>query len=132
MDPSLTPSMYSVRDQDKAAPAIGMGQCRGSCREVNRHTAGKWVPISAMLFPNGKTVWIPAASLRPYHSLGDPAAKCAPALDVPTCLQGFDYSLIEADVDGVIRIGSRGRPGARGLNYSSIHTMRSRIERRGF
>ncbi len=42
------------------------------------------------LFPNGKTVWIPAASLRPYHSLGDPAAKCAPAL-MSNGLQGFYY-----------------------------------------
>jgi hypothetical protein len=42
------------------------------------------------LFPNGAKVWIPAASLRPYHSLGDPSAKCAPA-EMSNGLQGFDY-----------------------------------------
>ena len=45
--------------------------------------------LSAM-FPNGAKVWIPAVALRPYHSLGDPSAKCAPAL-MSNGLQGFDY-----------------------------------------
>lgn len=28
------------------------------------------------LFPTGKTVWIEAGMLKPYHSIGDPTAKC--------------------------------------------------------
>jgi len=42
------------------------------------------------LFPNGRRVWIGANRVVPYHSLGDPAAKCAPAV-MSNGLVGFDY-----------------------------------------
>ncbi len=42
------------------------------------------------LFPNGSAVWISASMVRPYHSLGDPGAKCVPAV-MSNGLQGFDY-----------------------------------------
>ena len=33
-----------------------------------------------MLFPDGRRVWIAANAVRPYHSLGDPNAKCVPEI----------------------------------------------------
>jgi len=33
-----------------------------------------------MLFPDGREVWIAADAVRPYHSLGDPNAKCVPEI----------------------------------------------------
>jgi len=44
----------------------------------------------AVLFPNGASVWIATNAVRPYHSLGDPSAKCVPAV-MSNGLQGFDY-----------------------------------------
>jgi hypothetical protein len=42
------------------------------------------------LFPNRRTVWIAANAVVPYHSLGDPTTKCAPAV-MSNGLVGFDY-----------------------------------------
>jgi hypothetical protein len=44
----------------------------------------------AALFPSGHPVWIAVSIVRPYHSLGDPSAKCVPAI-MSNGLQGFDY-----------------------------------------
>jgi hypothetical protein len=43
-----------------------------------------------MLFPNGKTVWIQAARLRPWASKSDPGAQCFPA-ELSNGKPGFDY-----------------------------------------
>ncbi len=42
------------------------------------------------VFPNGGIVWIEAALLRDYHSIGDPTAKCVPVL-MSNGRQGFDF-----------------------------------------
>jgi hypothetical protein len=44
----------------------------------------------AALFPNGTNVWIAESAVRPYRSLGDPSAKCVPAV-MSNGIQGFDY-----------------------------------------
>lgn len=42
------------------------------------------------LFPNGTRVWIASAMVLPYHSLGDPSAKCRPVV-MSNGLIGFEY-----------------------------------------
>jgi hypothetical protein len=41
-------------------------------------------------FPTGGNVWIKSSSLAPYHSLGDPTARCVPVM-MSNGRSGFDY-----------------------------------------
>ena len=63
--------------------ALGVVAVRDPLQQVNGFVEA--------LFPTGQTVWIAAIMLRPYHSLGDPTAKCVPAM-LSNGKPGFDYT----------------------------------------
>jgi hypothetical protein len=69
------------------ARAVGVAMPVVAVREPVRPVNG----FLAALFPNGSTVWIPAGTLRPYHSLGAPDTRCVPAV-MSNGLVGFDYT----------------------------------------
>ncbi len=87
-DEAINPAdaIHVFAEPRQGAPAVGTAMPVVAVKSPVQQVNG----FLSALFPNGKTVWIAAKSLRPYHSLGDPTAKCAPAL-MSNGLQGFDY-----------------------------------------
>ncbi len=74
MDPSVSIPVRS-RPSD-TAPVVGSAPATIAVREPPKPING----YLEALFPTGQRVWIAANSVRPYHSLGDPTAKCIPAV----------------------------------------------------
>jgi hypothetical protein len=72
----LNPSAHvPVRSEPAAsAPEVGWAATNVAVRDPPQIVNG----FVEALFPNGATVWIESRMLRPYHSLGDPTAKCVP------------------------------------------------------
>ena len=83
--------MLNITEQQSMDPTFHVpvrAQPSASARVVG--TAGSVVivrvpakPVNGfleMLFPDGRQVWIAAEAVRPYHSLGDPNAKCVPEI----------------------------------------------------
>jgi hypothetical protein len=76
-----------VRSEPAAsAPKVGWAATNVAVREPLHIVNG----FTQALFPNGATVWIESRMLRPYHSLGDPTAKCVPSV-MSDGTPGFAY-----------------------------------------
>jgi hypothetical protein len=74
LDPSVR---VPVRSEPAAsAPEVGWAATNVAVREPPHIVNG----FTEALFPNGATVWIESRMLRPYHSQGDPTAKCVPSV----------------------------------------------------
>ena len=67
---------------DIAGYASAQVAIKDPVREVNGYVQAR--------FPTGGTVWIKSSSLAPYHSLGDPTARCVPVM-MSNGRSGFDY-----------------------------------------
>jgi hypothetical protein len=83
MDPSVHIPVRSAPSE--SAPPIGWAGAVVAVREPVAAVNG----FVAMLFPTGQQVWISKNDLRPYHSLGDPGARCVPVM-LPNGRVGFD------------------------------------------
>ena len=83
--------MLNITEQQSMDPTFHVpvrAQPSASAQVVG--TAGSVVIVRApakpvngfleMLFPDGRPVWIASDAVRPYHSLGDPNAKCVPEI----------------------------------------------------
>ena len=84
----LNPSVHvPVRSEPAAsAPEVGWAATNVAVRDPPHIVNG----FAEALVPNGATVWIESRMLRPYHSLGDPTAKCVPSV-MSDGTPGFAY-----------------------------------------
>jgi hypothetical protein len=82
MDPSMRVLVRAAPSM--SAPAVGWAGAVVVVREPVTPVNG----FVQMLFPDGRQVWIASDVLRPYHSLGDPNAKCVPEI-LPNGRIGF-------------------------------------------
>jgi hypothetical protein len=75
---SMDPTFHvPVRAQPSAsAPVVGTAGSVVIVRAPAKPVNG----FLEMLFPDGRQVWIASDAVRPYHSLGDPNAKCVPEI----------------------------------------------------
>lgn len=84
MDPSVRVPVRA--EPSEASPPIGYAAATVAVR----------VPIAPVngfieaMFPSGRPVWIAANLVRPWHSLGDPTARCIPAM-LSNGKPGFAY-----------------------------------------
>jgi len=83
MDPSVHIPVRATPSE--SAPPVGWAGAVVAVREPVAPVNG----FVAMLFPTGQQVWISKSDLRPYHSLGDPSARCVPVI-LPNGRVGFD------------------------------------------
>ena len=82
MDPSLRVPVRAA--PSTSAPTVGWAGAVVVVREPVTPVNG----FVQMLYPDGRQVWIASNALRPYHSLGDPNAKCIPEI-LPNGRVGF-------------------------------------------
>jgi hypothetical protein len=82
MDPSVHVPFRA--SPSETAPPVGWAGSVVAVRESQTPVNG----FVRALFPTGQEVWIAADKLRPYHSLGDPSAKCVPVV-LPSGKIGF-------------------------------------------
>jgi hypothetical protein len=82
MDPSLRVPVQAA--PSTSAPTVGWAGAVVVVREPVTPVNG----FVQMLYPDGRQVWIASNALRPYHSLGDPNAKCVPEI-LPNGRIGF-------------------------------------------
>ena len=82
MDPSKRVPVRGAPSM--SAPTVGWAGAVVVVREPVTSVNG----FVQMLFPDGRQVWIASDMLRPYHSLGDPNAKCIPEI-LPNGRIGF-------------------------------------------
>ena len=82
MDPSKRVPVRGAPSM--SAPTVGWAGAVVGVREPVTSVNG----FVQMLFPDGRQVWIASDMLRPYHSLGDPNAKCIPEI-LPNGRIGF-------------------------------------------
>ncbi len=83
---SMDPTVHiPVRaSPSNSAPAVGWAGAVVIVREPLAPVNG----FLQILFPDGRQLWISADMLRPYHSLGNPRAKCVP-MTLPNGRIGF-------------------------------------------
>ena len=82
MDPSMRVPVRAA--PSVTAPTVGWAGAVVVVREPVKPVNG----FVQILFPDGRPVWIASDVLRPYHSLGDPNAKCVPEI-LPNGRIGF-------------------------------------------
>ena len=84
MDPAFHTPYYS--QPSASAPVAGYAGLQVAVKDPIHNVNG----FDEAMFPNGGSVWIQANLLKDYHSLGDPTAKCVPAL-MSNGRQGFAF-----------------------------------------
>jgi hypothetical protein len=84
MDPS-THVVFRSAPSD-SAPVAGYAMMQVAVRDPARLVNG----YLEARFPSGGEVWIKANQVVPYHSLGDPTARCVPVM-LSNGRSGFDF-----------------------------------------
>lgn len=82
MDPNVHVNI--LEGPSPSARSVGWA---GSIVAVKQPTAVQNGYVEVMM-PNGRTGWIPATSVRQYHSAADPSAHCRPVI-LPSGMVGF-------------------------------------------
>jgi hypothetical protein len=84
MDPNVHIPFRSAPSD--SAPVVGFASAQVAIK-MPRHEINGYLQAR---FLTGAKVWIKADLVRPYHSLGDPSAKCVPVI-MSNGRSGFDY-----------------------------------------
>ena len=82
----ITLQVIAREAPSRLAPIVGYVSMTVAVRTPEHRVNG----FVEALWPTGRTVWIPADVLQPYHSLSEPATRCVPAVMTSGNI-GFDY-----------------------------------------